>query len=188
MENSRLRTIAEIGLTIALFAVLDYLRLKLPINIAGGSISLAMAPILVLAFFRGPAVGLLAGALCGGIDLFFDAYTINIFQTFLDYPIAYGLVGLAGVVSRQLKASFDAKKLQRVFLGILAGVGIAAVGRFLAHFLSGVIFFGSNAPKGQNIFLYSAVYNLGYLIPSFIGCAIICFVVVPSLMRYFWSE
>ena len=41
-------------------------------------------------------IGMLAGALCGGIDLLVAPYIFNVFQVFLDYPIAFCLVGLAG--------------------------------------------------------------------------------------------
>lgn len=188
MEKSRVRTIAEVGLSIALFAVLDYFNVRLPINIAGGSISLAMTPILVLAVFRGPAIGMLAGVLCGGVDLMIAPYVLNVFQVFLDYPIAFGLVGLAGLSKAPLERAYKNHKKPQIGAWIFAGLGFAALGRFAAHLLSGVIFFASNAPAGQNVWVYSALYQIQYLLPSFIGCGIVCAVVIPSLLAYFWSE
>lgn len=188
MSQSRVRTIAEVGLTIALFAVLDYFNIRMPINLAGGSISLAMAPILVLALFRGPFIGMLAGMLCGGVDLLMQPYAINVFQTILDYPVAFALVGLSGVVHNLLEHAYKNKKYSHVIGWIVVGILLAATGRFAAHLLSGVIFFSENAPAGQNVWLYSALYQLQYLLPSFVGCGIVCAVVVPSLLKYFWSE
>ncbi len=188
MEKSRVRTITEVGLSIALFAVLDYFNVRLPINIAGGSISLAMTPILVLAVFRGPAIGALAGVLCGGVDLMISPFVLNIFQVFLDYPIAFGLVGLAGLVKKPLETAFKANKKSHMGAWIFTSIIIAALGRFTAHLFSGVIFFASNAPAGQNVWAYSALYQIQYLLPSFIGCGIVCAVVIPSLLNYFWSE
>ena len=188
MEKSRVRTIAEVGLTIALFAVLDYFNIRMPINIAGGSVSLAMAPILVLALFRGPLIGVLAGALCGGVDLMIAPYAMNVFQVVLDYPIAFGLVGLAGLMTSPLQKAYRAGDKKKIVLYIFCALLIAAGGRFGAHLFSGVIFFAENAPKGQNVWAYSAIYQIQYLLPSFVGCGIVCAVVIPSLLRYFWSE
>lgn len=188
MSNSRVRTIAEVGLTIALFAVLDYFNIRMPINVAGGSISLAMAPVLVLALFRGPLVGMLAGMLCGGVDLLMQPYAINAFQTILDYPVAFGLIGLAGFAQKPLEHAYKNKKVTSVIAWIVAGIVFAAIGRFAAHFLSGIIFFAENTPAGQSVWVYSALYQLQYLLPSFIGCGIVSAVVVPSLLKYFWSE
>ncbi|MBK5211730.1 MAG: energy-coupled thiamine transporter ThiT [Coriobacteriia bacterium] len=188
MRNERIRTIAEIGLSVALFAVLDYLNVRLPINAAGGSISLAMTPILILALFRGPLVGMLAGALCGGIDFLIAPYIFNVFQVFLDYPIAFGLVGLAGLFKKPAEHAFMKSKTTSLLVYTIGGILIGAVGRFLAHFLSGVIFFAQNAPKGQNVFLYSAGYQLTYLVPSFIGCAIVTVLIVPVLARSMWEK
>ncbi len=38
--------------------------------------------------------------------------------------------------------------------------------RFISHFLSGAIFFGHYAPEGQNVWLYSLIYNSSYMIPE----------------------
>ncbi len=43
-------------------------------------------------------------------------------------------------------------------------MGVAA--RFVCHFLSGIIFFGSYAPAGQAVWVYSLTYNLLYLVPE----------------------
>lgn len=187
-STSRVRTIAEIGLTIALFAVLDYFNVRMPINLAGGSISLSMAPIIVLALFRGPLIGVFAGVLCGGVDLLIAPYAINVFQVILDYPLAYGAVGLAGLVKAPLEKAYLAHKKGKVAGLVVAGVLCSAVGRFVFHFLSGVIFFAENTPAGDSVYVYSALYQLQYLVPSFVGCGIVCAVVVPALLRYFWSE
>ena len=73
-------------------------------------------------------------------------------QVLLDYPIAFGALGLAGFFRN------------RAFLGI--NVGIA--GRFLAHFVSGIIFFAIYAPEGMSPIIYSALYNGSYLLPELV--------------------
>jgi thiamine transporter ThiT len=44
-----------------------------------------------------------------------------------------------------------------------------------------VVFFGMNAPAGQPVWLYSALYNLGYLVPSIALCVAGAVLVLPAL-------
>ena len=63
----------------------------------------------------------------------------------------------------------------------VAGIVLGTVGRFVCAFLSGIIFFGMYAPEGQNVFVYSAVYNGFYLIPEAAICIVLA--LVPSIER-----
>lgn len=184
MRNTRIRTIAEIGLTVALFAVLTALNVRMPINIAGGSISLAMVPLIVLALLRGPRVGMLAGMLCGAADYLIAPYMLNIVQSLLDYPVAFALVGLAGTMSSAVRKSFLEKRMASYLVYVILGAVIGIGARFFAHLLSGVTFFAENAPAGQNIWLYSAGYQATYLIPSLIGCLVVTILVLPAVLGY----
>ncbi len=62
-----------------------------------------------------------------------------------------------------------------VSIGVLAGSGIV----FTLHFISGLVFFGQYAPPGQSVWVYSAVYNAGYVAPQ----ALLSLVVLPPLLR-----
>ncbi|MEM3151439.1 MAG: energy-coupled thiamine transporter ThiT [Candidatus Bathyarchaeia archaeon] len=55
------------------------------------------------------------------------------------------------------------------------GVSIGIIGRFISHFISGIVFFASFAPEGMNPALYSAIYNGSYLIVEFIITVIIIY-------------
>ena len=112
----------------------------------------SMVPILWLALRRGPKVGLFAAVLYGIVQLVVDPMVYYPAQVLLDYPIAFGSLGLAGFFQK------------RPFIGIPLGVS----GRFLAHFFSGIIFFSNFAPEGMNPALYSAIYNGGYLLVELI--------------------
>jgi len=139
---------AEIAVFVALASVLSYIKIfSLP---QGGSVTLAsMVPILWLALRRGPKVGLFAAAVYGVVQLALGPEGIYYpAQVLLDYPIAFGLLGLAGFFQK------------RPFIGVTVGI----IGRFFAHFLSGVIFFARWAPEGMNPAVYSAVYNGGYML------------------------
>src|SRR5690554_2544963 len=121
MRNKRLRLMAEIGVAVALSAVLGLIKLfHMP---QGGSVSLEMLPILIVAIRWGGITGMLTGIVYGFVQLIIDAYVVHPAQFLLDYPIAYMLVGLAGFVlitNIEDKISSYAKILAAVLLG---GVG-----------------------------------------------------------------
>ncbi len=141
------KIIAEIAVFVALATVLSYIKLfSLP---QGGSVTAAsMVPILWLALRRGPKVGLFAATLYGVVQLVLGPYIVHPAQVLLDYPIAFGLLGVAGFFQK------------RPFIGASLGV----IGRFIAAFLSGIIFFADYAPEGMHPAVYSVVYNGGYLL------------------------
>ena len=141
------KIIAEIVVFVSLATVLSYIKIfSLP---QGGSVTVAsMVPIIWLALRRGPKVGLFAAAVYGLVQLVIGPYIFHPAQVLLDYPIAFGMLGLAGFFQK------------RPFLGVNVGI----IGRFLAHFFSGIIFFADYAPEGMHPAIYSAVYNGGYLL------------------------
>jgi len=142
------KIIAETVMFVALATVLSFFKIfELPY---GGSVTLAsMVPILWLALRRGPAVGLFAATLYGVVQLVVDPSGVYYpAQALLDYPIAFGLLGLAGFFQNH------------PFLGVNVGI----IGRFVAHFFSGIIFFATYTPEGMHPVIYSAAYNGGYML------------------------
>jgi len=131
---------------IALSTVLSLITLfSLP---QGGSITPgSMIPILWFALRRGAKVGCTAGAIYGLVQLVLIPYVYNPAQVLLDYPIAFGALGLAGFFKKHP----------------LVGTATGITGRFVAHFLSGIIFFWMFAPEGMSPIIYSAIYNGSYL-------------------------
>ncbi|MCL2402673.1 MAG: energy-coupled thiamine transporter ThiT [Coriobacteriia bacterium] len=201
MRDVRIRLIAEIGLAVALSLALNAVfTLLIPFRMpAGGSLSLIMLPIVVLALTRGSLVGITAGLLVGFSDLMFGPYIISIPQMLLDYPIAYGLVGLAGLFAlrplSQEKAASNhaggqpdpaAKQVpsiaKLVFYAVL-GTAIGGLARFAAHVFSGVIFFGQYAPDVQNVWLWSALYNISFMGPNTVAVAICAALAFPLIYR-----
>lgn len=152
MENPRasLKTqaLVEGALCIALCVILSSFKIfRMP---QGGSITLEMLPLLFFAYRRGVKWGIAAGVLSGFLQIMFGGFFAHPIQVLLDYPIALGCMGLGGL-SKNHK---------------IIGTCLAGAVRLLCHILSGVIFFSSYAPIGQNIWLYSFVYNTTFLFPS----------------------
>ena len=157
------RLIAEMGIAIALASVLHLLKLwEMP---QGGSVTLGtMVPLFIVALRRGPRVGILTGALYGIFEGWILSGGKNFFhpvQVILDYPLAFGLLGIAGFFPKV--PAF--------------GVTVGALARYAAHVLSGVVFFAQYAPKGQPVWLYSLGYNATYLGPDFIVAIVLTLLV-----------
>ena len=144
------KTLAETAGLVALAGALNLIKVfTLP---QGGSITLAaMVPVLLLALRRGWKVGIVAGIVFGLVVLIEEPQGVYYpTQALLDYPIAFGALGLAGFF----------RKLP--FLGVVVSIA----GRFASHFISGVIFFANFAPAGTSPEVYSAIYNGSYLVPE----------------------
>ena len=161
----RARILTEVVSMVALAGVLEFISgfvpfLQMP---EGGRVTLAaMVPIFFIAVRRGPRIGILAGIAFGLVVLVQEPYVYHPVQFLLDYPLAFGALGLAGAL----------RKLPSV--GVAVGIG----GRFVCHFISGLVFFATYAPPGMNPALYSALYNASYLIPELVISEIVMFILM----------
>ena len=173
----RVRVLAEAAVMIALATILNTIKIfTFP---EGGSVTLgAMIPLLFLALRRGMKVGMVAGAIFGIIDVYFEPFVYNPVQFLLDYPFAFGALGLAGLFSYSVsRANPDGKGATPALLSVMA-VALGISGRFVCHFFSGLIFFASYAPAGESPAVYSAVYNASYLVPELFISAFVIFILV----------
>ena len=156
----------NVALMLALTIVLHQLRLfHMP---QGGSITLgAMVPLLFLTYRYGAGIGCLAGFLYGMINLMQDAFIVHPLQVLFDYPLPYMALAVAAAVPGRL----------------YAGAVLAFSARFLCHYISGVVFFGSYAPPDMSPYLYSLVFHATYLVPEAIICLVILRILpVPRLL------
>lgn len=182
MKVSRVRLVSEIGLTVALSAVLGLLTVwQMP---QGGSVSFVMLPLFVLALLRGPLVGISAGALYGIVDLMLKPYLFHPAQVLLDYPVAFAACGLAGVFAARYGALAGQQRWgSATWSALVPAIALGAAGRYLAHVLSGVVFFSSYAVEaGQAPLIYSLAYN-SFVLVSAAGSAMIAAAVLPALVR-----
>lgn len=166
--GAKTRIIAEGAVAVALSVILkDILPpiFRLP---QGGSISAAgMVPLFWFSLRHGLRAGLEIGLVYGLVHMALGGYVINPVQAILDYPLAYAMLGLSGLFKKYP----------------VAGVGAGVLGRFICHFMSGVLFFAMYAPEGMNPALYSAIYNGSYLAVEFIISSIIVYILVRKFSR-----
>ena len=117
----------------------------------GGSITLlSMLFICLIGYWFGAGYGIIAGVAFGLLQFIIDPYMVSIPQVLLDYPLAFGALGLSGL--------FHNKKY-----GLQIGYVVGVIGRFVFSTLSGVIFFADYAPEGMNPWVYSIAYQGSYL-------------------------
>lgn len=166
------RMLAEGGVMIALSILLSYIKIyQAP---QGGSVTAgSMIPIMFFAMRWGIGPGVFVGIIYGILDFILKPYFYHPVQFLLDYPIAYGFLGLAGIATMK-NGKTNRKEYFFIFLGVLLSIG----GRFISHLLSGVIFFAEYAGD-QNPWLYSIIYNAGYLVPELI----ISFIILVLLWK-----
>lgn len=148
MKNTTMKLVYS-ALGIALALVTSYIKLwSMPM---GGSVTLlSMLFICLIGYWFGLKYGLITGVAFGLLQFIIDPYMLSIPQVILDYPFAFGALGLSGF--------FCNKKF-----GLQIGYVLGVVGRFVCSTLSGVIFFADYAPDGMNPWIYSIAYQGSYL-------------------------
>lgn len=155
------RMIANAALCLALAFVLSYIKLfDLP---QGGAVTAAsLLPIVAFAYSYGLAPGLVVGVAYGLLQMIQDPWIVTPVQAILDYPLAFACIALAAV-ARRLPDSW----------GWLAGMALAAVGRFVCHTFTGVVFFAEYAEgTGMSPFVYSVSYN-SFVFVDMAICAVV---------------
>lgn len=181
------RLITQIALAIALATVLSMLKIfRAPF---GGSITIGgMVPIILMALVYGPEVGFVTGFLFGIVDLMLEPYIVHPVQLLFDYPFAFMALGLAGYVGNSAWAKnfiekAKSRKISEIEVTIAATV-VAILGRLVCHFISGVVFFAADTPKGMSVYTYSLIYNGSYLLFDAIICILIfCFLPVGQFKK-----
>ena len=177
------------GMAIALSLILSMITLyRMP---QGGSITPAsMLPIIFCAIAFGPAWGIGIGLVHGLLQFVIAPYAAHWASIFLDYPLAFGLLGLAGffTVSRRLRIP-ERNVLRRLSLVklpfLILAIWVAMLGRLTSHLFSGVIFYRSYAiDAGQNPWIYSLIYNGTYMLPE----ALITTAIMLPLAVFFRSS
>jgi len=187
MRNQRVLLMMEIAIFGALGFVLDFVAFKMP---QGGSVSLVMIPIILLAFRRGVLAGVLTGLLVGLLQIVTGTISITplsfgfvVLQVILDYLVAYGVVGFAGVMRGRYLNGQREGKTGKMIAAIVAGVLLGSFLRYLVHVITGVLFFGMFAEG--NALIYAIVYNSTYMIPVYLLAAAVCsilFAAAPKLV------
>lgn len=185
--RQQLLALVEGAILMALAIVLDYLCKLIPFQFPyGGGISISVLPLIYYAFRRGTAWGLGAGVVFSVLQIITGWYPppagtwwAFLLCVLLDYFLAFTLLGLSDLFAKP----FGSHRL--------VGYGVGAVAvcllRFVCSFISGIVLWDSNAPEGMSVWLYSLLYNGGYMIPNAILVGIfavlLCKTMDPKTLR-----
>ena len=183
MSKKRLHihALCEGAIMLALAIVLNWLSKVVFANMPnGGSVSLAMFPILFYAHRWGVPRGMLMGFAYGLLDMLLDGgYAWGWQSILLDYLLAYTALGLGGI--------FKGKAW-----GIFPGIAVGCLGRFAVHYISGVTIYKILVPTevtGFGVFsnpsLYSLVYNGVYMLPNTIIAFVIAGILFVPMKKFF---
>lgn len=168
-KKTDVKALTVSALMIALAMVLSAIKIfTMP---QGGTVTLfGLLPIVACAYLLGTRRGVMAGVCVGLITLMLDPFVIHPVQLLIDYPLAFGSMGLAGI--------FRDKK-NGLVLGYLFGI----LCRYLCAVVSGVIFFGEYAPEGFNALTWSLWYNITYIAAE--GILTVIALSIPAVKKMF---
>ena len=155
--NGKIRALTEGAVMIALAEILSFLPLyKLP---WGGSIDLAMLPVILYAVRWGFGAGMAMSFAHGLLQMLFEGGIAIGWQSILgDYLVAYAVLGVAGL-----------------FRGKFAiATVVACLLRFAVHYVVGATVWAEYMPEVflglpmVNPWVYSALYNGAYMLPDLV--------------------
>lgn len=131
--------------------------IKLPSLPNGGSVTLfSMLLVTLVGYWYGPKVGIIAAVGYGILQFITGPYVVHPLQVVIDYPLAFGALGLSG---------FFSGKKNGLLKGYLAGV----FGRFFFASVSGLVFYTvyvESLAENMVAIWASLVYNMTYILPE----------------------
>lgn len=169
-EVNKVSVLTKTALIVALAFALNQITLfRMP---QGGSITpLSMLVLYSCSYFFGVRYGIMGGVVFGILDLMVHPFVVSPIQLFLDYPLAFGSIGLGGT-------------LRHFKYGLPFGYALGVLSRFLCNVASGVLFFGMYAPEGFNALLWAVVYNGSFLgVELILGLVVVNIPVVKKFMK-----
>ena len=179
-KRTNLNRLVECAILLAAAAVLSFIKgVEMPL---GGSVTaVSMLPIVLAGYRNGWKWGLLTGVTYAVFQIIMDigklmswglTPAVFIGSLVFDYLLAFGLLGIGGI--------FNKKKY-----GIFYACAFTITLRFLMHFLSGILFFGSFAGEGYSPLTWSIAYNGTYMLPELILTLIVAWILtrIPHVVE-----
>ena len=163
------RALTTAALMIALSMILSQIKIfEMP---QGGSVTLfGMLPVILIGYLLGVRWGIIGGGVLGILNLIFGGYVIHPVQLFIDYILAFAVLGLSGLTRNSKHA-------------LTSGYLIAIFSRYICAVISGIVFFGEYAPKGFNAVTWSLWYNITYIVAE--GLITIILINIPAIKKLF---
>ncbi|MER2191624.1 MAG: energy-coupled thiamine transporter ThiT [Solibacillus sp.] len=181
MQQKKLRMLVEIALFASIGVIFNMLTFDFMPQ--GGGVSLMMIPIFLIAIRWGFLAGFSTGMLIGFVDVATGATVYHWAQVLLDHCLASAVVGTIALVNKLIHGALRDGNKRTLILALTFGVLIASLCKYIVHVLSGVIFFYMYA-NGQNIWLYSIIYNAIPMIPMTIVSVLVIILLLTSVPKF----
>ena len=191
MKKITTRKLVESAMLIAVATVLSLIKFDLPFG--GGVTVVSMLPRVVASHRWGWKWGVVTAFVYSVLQLilgldnvgYATSFVMAVGVVFLDYIIAYTVIGLSGV--------FD------VFMGkkraaVAVGIAVTFVLRFLCHLITGAWIWGEWMPEefmGMTMtspWFYSFLYNGWYMLAELVLTEIVAMLIYKPLGKYFRGE
>jgi thiamine transporter len=180
MKKNTTLILVECALMIAMSTVLSMFKIfELP---QGGAVTCAsMVPLVLVSYRHGLNWGISTAFAHSLLQMLikFNAPPTNTFGAFLavillDYVLAFTVLGTA---------SFFGKAFKSRATSVAVGAVVVTFLRFLCSFFSGILIWGSYAPAGTPVWVYSLTYNGSYMLPEMIITAVVSVILIQVLDR-----
>lgn len=163
-NKKRIIRLCESAVMLSAGVVLGFVKLfDLPY---GGSVTLcSMLPIIIISYRYGTFWGLGCGFVFSIIQLLLGIKSLSFATSagavtaiiFLDYIVAFSVLGLGGIYKKIIKNQILSLSLGTFTVGIL---------RLFCHIISGCTVWAGLSIPSKDAFVYSVIYNAGYMLPE----------------------
>lgn len=168
------KDLSYMALYVALAVVLDYVSKIIPLLQMpnGGSINLAVIPVLIASYHLGWKKGLSVGLLWWlvGFMMGLNEWYLNPMQYLLDYIVPACICGFASIMPKIGKIS-----------NVTIGVTVMMFAKFASHVLAGVYYWPPEGDVAGSLgaWIYSLSYNAWYNLATLI----VALILVPMLLN-----
>ncbi len=190
-KNITARKLVESALFVAIATVLSLVKIDLPFG--GGVTIVSMLPLIVVSHRWGWKWGVVSAFVFSVLQLILGldnvgyaaSFVMAVGIVFLDYILAYTVIGLSGV--------FDGI-LGKGRAALAVGIAVTFILRFVCHLITGAWIWGVWMPEEfmnmpmTNEWVYSALYNGWYMLAELIVTELVAMLIYGPLGKYFRRE
>ena len=177
------RRLVESALMIAVATVLSLIKIDLPFG--GGVTIVSMLPLIIASHRWGWKWGAVTAFVYSVLQLllgldnvgYASSFVMVLGVIFLDYIIAYTVIGLSGIFGKSRGA-------------VAVGIAVTFCLRFLCHLVTGAWIWGEWMPEEfmkmpmTNVWVYSALYNGWYMAAELVVTEIVAMLIYSPLKKF----
>lgn len=187
--KSTIKRITESAIFIAIGTVLSLFTFQGPWALGGGITVCSMLPLIMIAQRYGTKWGVFTSLIYSALQMILGINNVQYAPTALsaagiilfDYILAYTFLGFSSCFNNLVR---DRRK------AIVLGIVVTFLGRFLCHFISGILIWEALFPNelGWASPIWSLAYNGSYMLPEILITSVVAYLSYKPLKRYWLHE